>query len=115
MQAIYRHGGDGTAIDYTPTENAVAAGEVVVINNLIGIAHTAIAVGVKGALHVNGVYDILKVGDYGQDMPAGDPVYWDDTGKGATDNGGHDSEMLGFAISDSPGGTQYVRVWLGSR
>ncbi len=51
---------DGNAIDYTPGA-AVAAGAVVVQGELIGVAKTAIAANVLGALAVSGVLGMLAM------------------------------------------------------
>ena len=48
---------DGDLLDYTPG-SAVAAGEVVVIGSLVGVAPRAIAANALGALAVEGVYEI---------------------------------------------------------
>lgn len=48
---------DGDILDYTPAA-AVAAGEVVVIGSLVGVAPRPIAANVMGALAVEGVYEI---------------------------------------------------------
>ena len=51
----------GDAIDYTPGSD-VAAGQVVVLSELIGIAKTAIKANELGALAVEGVFDVAKEG-----------------------------------------------------
>jgi predicted RecA/RadA family phage recombinase len=48
---------DGDVLDYTPAA-AVAAGDVVVIGALVGVAPRAIAANVMGALQVEGVFEI---------------------------------------------------------
>lgn len=48
---------DGDVLDYTPAA-AVAAGEVVVIGALVGVAPRPIAANVMGALAVEGVFEI---------------------------------------------------------
>ena len=50
---------DGRSIDYTPGAD-VSAGDVVVQNDLVGIAKLDIASGVLGALAVTGVFDLPK-------------------------------------------------------
>ena len=57
MLARYVQKGD--AIDYRPTE-AVAAGDVVIIADLIGIARLDIEAGTLGSLAVVGVFDVVK-------------------------------------------------------
>ena len=51
----------GESIDYTPTAN-VAAGDVVKIGNLVGVAKLDIKAGELGALALVGVYEVLKIG-----------------------------------------------------
>ena len=64
MLARYVQKGD--AIDYRPTE-AVAAGDVVIIADLIGIARLDIEAGTLGSLAVVGVFDVVsEEGDHGQ-------------------------------------------------
>ena len=48
---------DGVLLDYTPAA-AVAAGDVVVIGSLVGVAPRAIAANAVGALAVEGVFEI---------------------------------------------------------
>jgi predicted RecA/RadA family phage recombinase len=48
---------DGDLLDHTPS-SAVAAGEVVVIGSLVGVAPRAIAANALGALAVEGVFEI---------------------------------------------------------
>ena len=71
MLARYVQKGD--AIDYRPTE-AVAAGDVVIIADLIGIARLDIEAGTLGSLAVVGVFDVVKADGA---IPSGSTVYWD--------------------------------------
>jgi len=67
---------DGKSIDYTPGAD-VSAGDVVVQNDLIGIAKLDIASGALGALAVTGVFDLPKATGVGEAIAAGAKVYWD--------------------------------------
>jgi len=67
---------DGKAIDYTPTAD-VAAGDVVVQQDLVGIAKLDIAADTLGALAVAGVFDLPKATGAGTAIAAGANVYWD--------------------------------------
>ena len=67
---------DGKSIDYTPGAD-VSAGDVVVQNDLIGIAKLDIASGTLGALAVTGVFDLPKATGVGEAIGAGAKVYWD--------------------------------------
>ena len=71
MLARYVQKGD--AIDYRPTE-AVAAGDVVIIADLIGIARLDIEANTLGSLAVVGVFDVVKADGA---IPSGSTVYWD--------------------------------------
>ncbi|MBI1375810.1 MAG: DUF2190 family protein [Phycisphaera sp.] len=66
---------DGEAIDYTPATD-VAAGDVVVQEDLIGVAKLDIPAGTRGALHVTGVFNLPKEVGGGKDIAAGKQVYW---------------------------------------
>ena len=70
----FRH--EGAAIDYTPG-SAVAAGDVVVQSDLIGIARLDIESNNLGALAVEGVFDVPKATGVSTAIPAGAVVYWD--------------------------------------
>lgn len=66
---------DGDLIDYTPS-SAVAAGDVVVLNDLVTVAPRPIAANALGAVAVEGVFSLPKAsGAIGQ----GAIVYWDAT------------------------------------
>ena len=67
---------DGNSIDYTPGAD-VSAGDVVVQNDLVGIAKLDIASGTLGALAVTGVFDLPKATGVGEAIAAGAKVYWD--------------------------------------
>ncbi len=75
--AIYVH--DDEAVDYTPS-TAVAAGDVVVQGDLIGVAKQPIAANALGALAVEGVFDFPKASGAGTGLAAGTKVYWNATG-----------------------------------
>ena len=72
--ATFRH--EGAAIDYTPGA-AVAAGDVVVQGDLIGVANADIPANALGALAVEGVFDFPKATGVGTAIAAGANVYWD--------------------------------------
>lgn len=74
QQASFVH--EGASIDYTPGAN-VAAGEVVVQGDLVGVAKLDILTGRLGALAVDGVFDFAK--EFGVTHPVGQIVYWDNS------------------------------------
>ena len=67
---------DGRSIDYTPGSD-VTAGDVVVQEDLVGVAKLDIASGALGALAVDGVFDLPKATGVGEAIAAGAKVYWD--------------------------------------
>jgi predicted RecA/RadA family phage recombinase len=67
---------DECAIDYTPS-SAVTAGDVVALNGMIGIASSAIAANAKGALQIEGIYQLPKTTAA---WVRGLPVHWNPTG-----------------------------------
>ena len=105
MLARYVQKGD--SIDYRPS-SAVAAGDVVVIADLVGIARLDIEANTLGSLAVVGVFDIVKAA--GQ-IPSGSTVYWDAGAKQATLVSGS-NQYLGKAIAPAADGDDTVRVLL---
>lgn len=67
---------DAGRVDYTPG-SAVAAGAVVVLNTLIGVATTAIAANEKGSLATEGIFYVPKLTGSSKAIAAGKKVYWD--------------------------------------
>lgn len=88
---------DGDAIDYRPTTD-VAAGDLVFILDLVGVAKRDIPANTLGALAMTGVFEI-RVEDP-TTVAQGNPLYWNTTDKWAE----NDSNMgnyprLGVAVS----------------
>ncbi len=81
MNAKYVQTGD--AVDYTPAAD-VKAGDVVIQNDLTGVAKLDIKAGKLGALAVTGVFDIPKATGAGSAIAAGAKAWWDATVKQAT-------------------------------
>ena len=71
---------DGLAINYRPAE-AVAAGDVVVLGNLVGIARLDIAADTLGSLATVGVFEIDKAAEA---VTVGAVLYWNATAKKVT-------------------------------
>ena len=106
MLARYVQKGD--SIDYRP-DTAVAAGDVIVIADLIGIARLDIEAHTLGSLAVVGVFDIVKAD--GQ-IPVGESVYWDAEAQKATLVSGSNHYYLGKAILTADAEAETVRVLL---
>jgi len=73
----------GDSVDYTPGAD-VAAGDVVVQADLLGVAKLDIKSGKLGALAVSGVFDFPKEVGQGTAIAAGTKVYWNAGDKWAT-------------------------------
>jgi predicted RecA/RadA family phage recombinase len=116
MQATYIQA--GREIDYTPG-SAVAAGQVVVQQNLVGIAKTAIAANALGALSVSGIFDVDQAAEA---ITAGSPVYWDADGNSVSGTAGagaatataSGNTFMGFAQATTEATDSYVRIALRS-
>ena len=109
---------EGNAVDYTPG-SAVAAGDVVVQGDLVGVSPRPIAAGALGSLAVRGVFDVAKVtGAIG----AGAAVYWDadgnpvggTAGTGAATTTRTGNTFMGFALASALSADETVRLVLRS-
>lgn len=97
----------GEAIDYRPTEN-VAAGDVIVLGNLIGIARLDIPANTLGALTVVGCFEAPKATGA---INAGVVVYWDATNSKVTTTA-TGNPYLGKAIYAAESGDETVQFLL---
>jgi predicted RecA/RadA family phage recombinase len=80
--ALFLHYGDH--IDHTPSGD-IAAGDVVVMGDLIGIANAPIAANTERAVAVSGVFQVPKATGTSTAIAKGKKVYWDATAKQATE------------------------------
>ena len=104
---IARYVQKGEAIDYRPSE-AVAAGDVVVLGNLVGIARLDIAANTLGSLAVVGVFDVEKAAGA---VTVGAAVYWDAANHKATTTA-IGNPYLGKAVLAAESADEQVRVLL---
>lgn len=74
---------EGAAIDYTPGAD-VAAGAVVVTNDLVGLTKSLIKANTTGSLYVTGVYEVPKAAGVGTAIAFGITLYWNAAGQQAT-------------------------------
>lgn len=103
---------DGCSIDYTPGA-AVAAGDVVVQGDLIGIAKRPVAANELGALAVEGVFDVPKATGASTAITVGSTVYWDVTeGVAKTDDESAANKLLGKTVKAAGDSDATVRVRL---
>lgn len=104
----------GLAIDHTPGSD-VAAGDVVIQNNIVGIAKVPIEGSVLGALATAGVFDIVKKQEAFTSVGA--KIYWDATGDPYDGDGGTGAAtatsshtFLGFVLAAAEATDEVVRV-----
>ena len=100
----------GNSIDYTP-DVAVAAGEVVVQNDLVGVSKLPIAASELGALAVSGVFDFPKDTGSASGIEAGVKVYWDEDEEIATETA-DGNVYLGKSVKAAADDDEAVRVRL---
>lgn len=101
MNAIYFQRGD--IIDYTPAQD-VAAGDVVVIGDLVGVAKLDIKAGTLGALALTGVYKVSKGAG---EIAAGTVLYWDATANTVVETG-TDLPVFGIAVAGAASADAFV-------
>jgi len=101
---------EGDSIDYTPSAD-VNAGDVVVQQDLVGVAKRPIKANTLGALAVTGIFEFPKDTGAGKDIPAGRKVYWDPT-PGIVKKGAAGATYLGKAVADAGEDDATVRVRL---
>jgi predicted RecA/RadA family phage recombinase len=92
------HVGDNDTIDYTPASD-LAAGEVVVLGDLLGIALSQIQANRPGALLVWGMVDAPKPSG---SISVGTILYWDATNKQVTTSA-TGNKRAGLAAETSTG------------
>jgi predicted RecA/RadA family phage recombinase len=103
---------DGLSVDYAPGSD-VAAGQVIVQGDLVGVAKRPIAANELGSLAIVGVYDFAKEAGGGVTFAVGAIAYWDATNKVAvaTDGGGT-NKRLGKTVLAAADADATVRVKL---
>lgn len=99
--------GPGVSVNYTAGAD-IASGEVVVANDLIGVAVAAIANGKEGALYLEGEFEVKK--EAALAINFGDKVYWDNTAKEADKT--NTNKILGYCTKGALAADTVVRVKL---
>lgn len=108
MDAVFVQG--GKSVDYTPS-GAVAAGDVVVQVDLVGVATRPIAANALGALAVEGVFDFAKAVLSTSAISAGTLLYWDES-EGIVSTSSGDGKLIGKAVAAATAAATTVRVRL---
>lgn len=108
--AVFRH--QGAAIDYTPAAD-VAAGDVVVQGELVGVARLDIKANTLGALAVEGVFDFPKAVGVGTALTTGTDVFWDAAASEATSDAATGAnKKIGRVVRDASDNDAVVRIRL---
>lgn len=101
---------EGLRIDYTPDAD-VSSGDVIVLEDLVGIATADIDADELGTLDVEGVFTMAKGTGSGTAIVAGELVYWDDDeDEVTTESSGN--VLLGKAIEAAASTVATVKVKL---
>lgn len=106
MKAIFVY--EGKSIDYVPAAD-VAAGDVVVIGEIVGVAQFDIPKGTQGAVALTGVWN---VGKDTAAVTAGAKVYWNATDGKATATAGS-NKLFGYAVAAAAADAATVLVRIG--
>ena len=102
----------GAAVDYIPGAD-VAAGDVVVQGELVGVAKLDIQTGKLGALAVTGLFDFPKATGAGTAIAAGTRVYWDEAEQVAkADSEAGANKEIGKTVKAAADDDTLVRVRL---
>lgn len=112
MQA--RFVSSGARLDHTPSAD-VAAGDVVVVGDQVGVATMPIPAGSLGSLVTDGVFDVAKINEQ---QAAGTVVYWDadgdpyggTAGSGALTTTSANNKPFGIVLATAGATAQTVRV-----
>lgn len=100
---------ESNVIDHTPG-SAVGAGDVVVLNGLVGVAKLDIPANTLGSLTITGTFDFPKATGVGTDFSVGNQTYWDAGNTIATGN--NTFPPLGRAVKAAATTDATVRVRL---
>lgn len=102
---------EGLSINYTPA-TAVAAGDIVDLGELVGVAKVPIEANALGALSVEGVFGVVKSGSAGPVFAVGEPVFWDTVNQLAVRTGASGCILLGVCVAAAGASDTSVRARL---
>lgn len=101
---------EGKTLDYTnTTSSAIAAGDVVVMGSVVGVAGCDIPVSATGTVHVTGVFEILKADSVA--FTVGQKAYWDATNEVMTTTSTSNTEA-GYAAYEAKAASTTVCIKL---
>lgn len=99
---------EGKALNYTPSGADVASGDFVLIGAIGGIAKTDIADGKTGAVHVSGVFSVVKASGA---VTQGQKLYWNSTNSNLTTTASGNT-IVGVAAEAAASGDANVKILL---
>ncbi len=85
----------GNTLPYTPAAD-VAAGKIVVVGGILGVANVPITANTLGALAITGVFALAKSGSTGPVFAVGDPVFFNTSTELAVTAPGANVVFAGF-------------------
>ena len=94
---------NSTTLDHTPSAD-VAAGDVVVVEDLVCVARDAITADTLGSLETEGIFKVVKASEA---LSQGVKIYWDEdgdpvggtAGTGAATATSADNKLMGYAAA----------------
>ena len=98
----------GREMDYTPAA-VVSAGQVVVLNDMIGVAKKDIEASRKGSLALEGIFRMAKDDSSGSAIALGKLVYWDDANNVVTETASTHVKF-GYVVAAAADGDDTVIV-----
>ena len=101
---------EGKTINYTPS-GAVAAGDVIVIGDIVAVATVPIAANTLGAVDVEGVFQFPKGVTSSSAISAGAKLYWDASGEVVTTTSAS-NKVAGYAVESALAATAIIQVKL---
>jgi len=110
VATAYRVKNSWPSIDYTPG-GAVAAMDIVVVGEIVGVAPRAIAANALGALDVEGEFDFPKSTGSASALALGTKVYWDAGNSVVTTTAGS-NKTVGHVSKAAAASASTVRVRL---
>jgi predicted RecA/RadA family phage recombinase len=101
---------EGDALNYTPGSD-VSAGDVVVQNELVGVAKRDIPANTQGSISVAGVFDFPKATGASTAIAEGLDVYWDAGAlEATTDSATGTNKFIGRSIAAASDSDATVRI-----
>ncbi len=102
----------GKTIDHTPPVD-IAAGTVVLMQDMVGVANFDIAANTLGALTIEGVFDFPKEAGIGKMIAPGSSLFWDHSMQVATtDMDSGNNKYLGKSVASASEDDTVVRLKL---